>query len=122
MAQVYANSGNQPFGGVEITIGSVVYRAINWGPQIPTREVARTDIYGDRSDFQLREEPINGTVTLQVPFSNTTVATIGATFVDPDNASRTYVISSVQKTRPMGDFWVLDISFTQSTGPGTPTT
>lgn len=115
----YANTANQPFGGVEITIGARAFRALNWAPPKTTREIRRNDTNGDRSEFQLREEPIAGSVTVQVPFSTTTPAAVGATFtVD----SIVYVTSGCTVSKPEGDFWTMDISFTQANGPGTATT
>lgn len=115
MSQTYANTANQPFGGRIITIGAQNFRAMNWSPPFTTREISRTDVSGDRAEFQDREEPVNASVTLQYPLSTTTAPARGATFaVD----ARNYVVKSVTKAEPIGDFWTLDIGYGDATGPG----
>ena len=109
---VYANTANHPYGGRTITIGSQAYVALNWAPNRNTREIRRNDIAGNRSDFRLEEEPVNASVTLQVPNGSPgTVPTMGVTFVVD---SRTYVVSAVTKNEPEGDYHTVDVSYTDA--------
>ena len=118
MSLPYSNTANQPFGGIVITIGGIARRALNFAPNLNTREIRRNDVNGDRAEFQLREEPVNATVTLQENLSTSTPPAMGATFaVD----GRNYVVTSVTKAKPEGDFWTIDVGYTDATGPGSTT-
>lgn len=114
----YVSSENQPYGGVILTIDSVKYRAINWGPAKGTREVSRNDTQGNIADFRLEPEPVSGTVTVQLATTSTAIPDTGDTFTV---GSTTYVITSVTKNEPEGDFHSCDIGYRQSTGPGSNT-
>ena len=117
MALPYTTS--DAFGSPTLSIGSVSYRSNGLTLPKPTREIRRDDTNGDRAEFQVRAEPISGSVTLQLATSATTLPVGGATFTAPFGSTTvTLVVTDVSPARPQGDFWTVDISYTAASGTG----
>lgn len=112
MALPYSSTANLPFGSPTLTIGSVSYRTNGLTLPKPTREIRRDDTNGDRAEFQIRAEPITGSVTLQLALSTTSIPTGGATFTGGGIA---LVVTDVSKVEPQGDFWTVEIGYTAAT-------
>lgn len=111
MALPYSSSANQPFGSRTITVGGVSYRTQNWNPTIATRRIRRNNTDGDQAEFQIRREPADNSVTLQLATSTTSVPVGGVTFaVDAVD----YVVTDVQRNQPEGDYWTVEMQFTET--------
>lgn len=106
---IYESSANLPIGGKTFTIDSVVYAAAGeFSLNKPTREQSRRDQDGNESDLALWNDPITGSVPLQLATDTTPVPVRGETFVDN---TVTYVITNVSEKVPQGDYWTVEISF-----------
>lgn len=110
---IYTTAANAPFGAAIANINSVTYRANGWSPKSNNREIWRTDTLGDKSDLQIRKEPLTLSATLQLANASTALPPEGTTFTDPKNNAITWIISKVSPSYPAGDYWVVDIECTQ---------
>lgn len=109
MSLPYLSNANLPFSSTLLNINGVNYRALSWNPKKNSRKIRRDDINGDQAEFEIRKEPATWSGTLQKPLTTTAVPTQGLTFVDPDDANTTFVITSVTPVKPLGEFHTIDI-------------
>lgn len=98
---------SSPFGGISITIGAVVFRAMNWNPKKETREIPRNTTSGDEAEFMLRAMPTRQSgLRLQCPLASTVAPLLAAEFTQD---SLVYVITAVGQPKEEGDWWIIEI-------------
>lgn len=109
-------AANAPFGGLNVTIGGVIYQVEgDYKPTRPTRKIRRNDVNGDQKDVEFRAEPSTLQIKLQLAVSTTTVPFNGVTWSGPDGtggvgATVAWVIHDTSDSYPQGEFWYVDVT------------
>ena len=122
MSSVYDSSSSLPIGSrsINANINSAGVTCVvegEWAPDKKTREIRRNDVNGDASDFQIRTEPTEFPVTLQVPNSAVLTPNLGALFVNAAGDGVNYVAKMVKRREVQGGFGLFDVTLRSETTP-----
>lgn len=115
MAIPYTSVSSQPQGLETITINSIDYIVDSIDLSATDhRIISRTDEFGDRRDFMIRQgaSPITGSMTLQRATSTTVLPSAGTEFTydfDRSGTASTLVVHTVKVNRSKDDFDTFDV-------------